>query len=279
MPLKLSWLLALVFIASCDPQYKPESVPVQRPARIISLAPHLTELAFAAGAGERLVGVVAYSDYPAAAADIPGIGDAFSIDFERIAELEPDLILAWASGTPAPVLERLEALGYRVLPMTTRSLADITARLLELAQLAGDPALAAERADGFRQRLAALAERRANSRRVATFYQISLEPLYTVGGSHFISELIALCGGRNIFTALDTPAAPVTHEAVLARQPEVVLTGQPWLAATRSLWERLAGSSGGFEVRGIDPDLVARPGLRLAEGAEQICTHLAEVSD
>lgn len=269
-----AWLVAGVLLAGCEPAPTASKAAPTQPERIISLAPHLTELAFAAGAGGRLVGVVAHSDYPAGAGRIASIGDAFSLDYERIAELNPDLVLAWEGGTPASVQERLASMGYRVLPVSIRTLDEVSTRLLELATLAGSYELAASRATRYRERLRALARKYRSGAPVAVFYQISLEPLYTVGGNHFISELIELCGGQNIFADLEPLAAAVTHEAVLARSPGLVLVGTPWLIPTRELWGRLAESAGGIAVAGIDPDLVTRPGLRLAEGAEQICARL-----
>ncbi len=270
----LLWLVASVLLCACEPAPPAAPAALGQPERIISLAPHLTELAFAAGAGGQLVGVVAHSDFPAEARYIASIGDAFSLDYERIAALDPDLVLAWDGGTPAAVQERLISMGYRVLPVSIRTLDEVPARLLELATLAGNPDLAASRATRYRKRLRALARKYQESTPVSVFYQISLEPLYTVGGNHFISELIGLCGGQNIFADLEPLAAAVTHEAVLARSPGLVLVGAPWLTPTRELWDRLAESAGGIAVAGIDADLVTRPGLRLAEGAEQICARL-----
>lgn len=270
-------LILLCVLVGCSPG--PSEAPASilqdgSPLRVISLAPHLTELAFAAGAGSTLVGAVAHSDYPPAAREIPGIGDAFNLDFERIAELEPDMVLAWAGGTPNSVLQRLGAMGLKVWIIETRDLDDIPARLLELAELAGDPGLAAERAGEFRRRLAELASERPAGSPVAVFYQISLQPLYTVGGDHFITELITLCGGRNVFSDLEALAAAVGHEAVLQRAPALVLVGEPWLDETRRHWERFGGDAGRMEIAPVNPDLVTRPGLRLAQGAEQICAHI-----
>ncbi len=270
-------LILLSVLVGCAPGPGDRPHPAAQdfaPTRIISLAPHLTELTFAAGAGPRLVGVVAHSDFPAAAREIPGIGDAFNLDFERIAELEPDLVLAWAGGTPASVLQRLVAMGLQVRLIETRTLDDIPARLLELADLAGAPELAAMRAGEYRRRLADLARERLPGPPVAVFYQISLQPLYTVGGGHFITEMIELCGGRNVFADLESPAAAVGHEAVLQRDPELILVGQPWLDETRLHWQRFVDNDGRVQLAPIDPDLVTRPGLRLARGAEQICAHI-----
>lgn len=270
----LGWLGLCILLFACDSPPAVEASHAE-PTRIISLAPHLTELAFAAGAGERLVGVVAYSDFPPEAAAIPGIGDAFNLDYERIAELEPDLVLSWEGGTPARVEERLAGMGIEILPVSIRTLEDIPVRLIELAYLAGEPEPATRRANDFRRRLETLASGISRGPPVAVFYQISLDPLYTVGGSHLISEMIALCGGRNIFADLEPLAAAVSHEAVLARSPAIVLVGRPWLEDTRELWSRLTRSAEAVRVAGIDPDLVTRPGLRMAAGAEQVCARLA----
>lgn len=269
----LPTLACAVLLSGCAPDADPTPRSTTEGPRVVSLAPHLTELAFSAGAGERLVGVVEYSDFPEAARRIPRVGDAFNVDFERLGELAPDLILAWKSGTPAPVRERLEALGYEVVVLETITLEDVPERLIELGQLIGDEKTARTRADRYRHLLRLL---RSESKRGAgpgVFYQISLDPLYTVGGKHYISEIIGLCGGQNIFADIETPAAAVSHEAVLARNPQIILTDRRYLVETRAAWSRFMslGATRNAGVHGIDADLVARPTLRLADGARQVC--------
>jgi iron complex transport system substrate-binding protein len=270
------WALAcLVCLVACLPPEEARSpAPAGEAVRIVSLAPHLTELTFSAGAGERLVGVVEYSDYPEAALAIPRIGDAFNVDLERLVELAPDLVLAWRSGTPAPLRDRIEALGFRVVTFETLTLEDVPERLVELGELIGDSRLARDRAANYREAMAALRNEARGQAKIRVFFQISLNPLYTVGGQHFISEIISLCGARNVFDDLDELAAAVSHEAVLERDPQLILSDRRWLEETRSSWAKYSslGTTHASNVSGIDADLVTRPTLRLAEGARQVCT-------
>ena len=263
-------LFAAILSAGCSRESASSSQPSStRALRLVSLAPHLTELAFAAGAGKQLVGVVAYSDYPAAARDITRVGDAFNLDFERMAELAPDLVLAWHGGTPTTVIERLQKMGLKVVPVRTVTLEDVAKSLITIGELAGDASLARSRAEAYQ---AALRQERrdfSEDEQVRVFYQVSLEPLYTPGGPHFISELISLCGGQNIFGDLDLQAAAVSHEAVLSRDPQLIVVGEQWLTETRELWGRFSAMSP--PVEGINADLVTRPGLRLAQGAAALC--------
>lgn len=240
--------------------------------RLVSLAPHLTELAFDAGAGGQLIGVVAYSDYPPAARDIARIGDAFNLDYERIAELSPDVVLTWEGGTPPTALERLKKMGFEVVPLSTLRLDDVAEAVIRIGQIAGDPEAALEAAAAYRAALGEVRRVYGDRERIRVFYQVSLEPLYTPGGPHFISELIALCGGLNIFSDLDLQAAAVSHEAVLARNPQLIIVGQQWLSETIEHWRRFSSASP--RVTGIDADVVTRPGLRLARGASAICAEI-----
>jgi len=269
-------LLAFVcgaWLAGCVQEEAAQLPTAGTAPRVVSLAPHLTELAYSAGAGERLVGVVAYSDYPEAARSLPRIGDAFNLDYERLAELAPDLVLAWKSGTPAPVRERLESLGFKVIVLETRTLEDVPERLIELGRLIGDEALALARAEQYREALRSLHSPAPEGSGIRVFYQVSLDPLYTVGGRHFISEIISLCGGRNIFAALATPAAAVSREAVLAEDPQIILSDQQSIDEARAAWAMFTMLSAirNSGVHGIDADLVTRPTLRLADGARQVC--------
>lgn len=225
----------LAFIVGCGPAPEtPVADSAGEPQRLVTLAPHLAELVFAAGAGDRLVGVSAYTDYPDAAAALPLVGDAFTVDQERLRLLAPDVVLAWKSGMPAHRIAELETAGFNVVPITTASLADISAALLVIGELAGTADVAATEAERFETGLRELAAEYSGRRPVKVFYQISSRPLYTISGEHFISELVALCGGRNVFADLNELAPAVDVEAVLARRPEAIVGGSggdafdPW---------------------------------------------------
>lgn len=266
----LAACVGLLLVAACgsSEQATSSSQPTGH-LRIVSLAPHLTELAFAAGAGEQLVGAVAFSDYPAAASSVPRIGDAFNLDYERIAQLSPDLVLAWSGGTPTTTIGHLRAMGLDVRSLQTDSLQDVAERLIELGELSGDAGIARARAAAYRAELRTARRAFHDLAPVRVFYQVSLAPLFTPGGPHFITELIELCGGRNIFSDLRLQAAAVTHEAVLSRSPQLIVVGRQWLASTREHWQRYGID--GPDIVGIDADLVTRPGLRLAQGAQALC--------
>ena len=192
-------------------------------SRIVTLAPNLAELVFAAGAGEYLVGVSAYSNYPPETAGLPVVGDAFTIDQEVLALLKPDLLLAWQSGTPAHVVDELRRAGYIVETVRTQNLDDISAALRQIGELTGQRYYAAGAADEFENGLRRLQQRYGSSERIRVFYQVSKRPLYTVSSGHFVSELISLCGGQNVFADLEELAPGVDVEAVIDRDPEVML--------------------------------------------------------
>ena len=243
--------------------------------RIVTLAPHLTELMFAAGAGDRIVGTVAYSDFPAAAQRIERVGDANALDLERLVGLKPDLVVVWLGGTPQRQLDVLAALGVRLYYQQPRSLESIADSLERFGALAGTSAIARPAATRYRERLAGIAARYRARAPVGVFHQIWDRPLMTVGGSHLISEVIALCGGRNIFAGLSTLAPVVSAEAVLDADPELIVaagTGTPreaglgaWLA-----WPQLrAVARGNLYV--LPPDLISQAAPRILDGAQQLC--------
>ena len=176
--------------------------------RIVSLAPHLTELVFAAGAGDALVGVVEYSDYPVAAKSLPRIGDAFRIDIERVIALNPDLVLAWSSGNPQQMVDLVAAQGIPVTILEPVHLEQIAEQIEHIGNLAGTVAKARVSAMEFRKRLRSLEKEFGERDNISVFYQISSKPLYTINKYQIISEAIAFCGGSNIFADLDE-LAPV----------------------------------------------------------------------
>ncbi|TVS10437.1 MAG: cobalamin-binding protein [Wenzhouxiangella sp.] len=252
---------------------------VAEPPRVIALAPHLAELAFAAGAGDRLVGTVAWSDYPAAAAELPRIGDAFRLDLERIVGLDPDLALAWDGGTPAAAAERLTSLGIEVVWVQTRSLDQISTALVQLGERLGRQEDARAAAERFNQALAARPPQAPGSL-IPAFYQVSERPLYTLGGRHIINEVLARCGARNVFADLDSEAAAVDFEAVLARRPVLILAGQEAGSADPLRRWRRSRTSLPDQARllEVDPDTLIRPTPRIIEGMDALCAKVRSTS-
>ena len=217
------------FLVACDKGISPTHSPAatdRNQLRVVTLAPNLAELMFAAAAGDQLVGVSAYTDFPPAAADLPVVGDAFAIDQEQLLILRPDMLLAWDKGTPAHMLDQLRDAGYRVEVITTNGLDDVADALATIGDLTGNSRQARQAARQYRQRVAALREQYADKAPVRVFYQISSRPLFTVNSAHYISELLELCGGQNIFSDLGELAPMVDVEAVLSRDPEVMLAAR-----------------------------------------------------
>ena len=253
-------------------------VTLARPAqRIVSLAPHATELLFAAGAGTRLVGVVAHSDWPRDARALPGVGDANALDLERIVALAPDLVVAWPYTMPAQ-LAALRARGATIFVSDPKSIPGIAQDVEALGRLAGTDATARPAAAALRARHEALVSRHAGSRAIAVFYEVWNEPLQTIGGRHLISEAIALCGGTNVFGALTLPAPTVSFEAVVAAAPEAIIAGSDdgrrpaWLDDWQRWRNVPAVRYGNLFV--ADGDLLHRSGPRFFDGVESLCAML-----
>lgn len=256
-----------------------QRVHLAHPAqRIVSLAPHVTELLYAAGAGAQVVGVVQFSDYPPEARRVPQVGSYTGFDLEAVLALAPELMVGWSSGNPPNQLQQLEALGLPVYRSEPRHLGDIADDIERLGVLAGTEAVAQPAAAAFRARLATLRARYAGRRPVRVFYQVWNQPLYTLNGEHLISELLAACGGENVFAALPALAAQVSVEAVLAADPEAIIAAGmaeanvDWLDAWRR-WPQLAAAARG-NLFLVHPDLLNRHGPRVLDGMEQICTAL-----
>jgi len=254
-------------------------VVLERAARrIVSLAPHATELLFAAGAGNRVVGVVGNSDYPAGARERPVVGNAASLNLEAIIALRPDLVVAWKSGNNGAALERLAGLGVAVFYSEPRRLEDVASNLQRLGTLAGTAATAQSAARQFLEDYRQLAREYAGRATVRTFYQIWAQPLITVNGQHLISQVIGLCGGRNIFTGLDALAPVVNREAVLVADPQIIIAGGKPGERARQLdswqaWTQVSAVKN-RQLYLIDPDLIQRQGPRILEGARIMCRQI-----
>lgn len=276
--LKPSWvpaLLAIGVLAACQPPAGNADGDTTAPPaqRIVTLAPHLAELAFAAGAGGKLVGVSAYSDYPQAVRALPIVGDAFMVDQEQLTLLRPDLLLAWQSGTPARVVDELRERGYRVEVLQSRGLDDVATALRRIGGLTGQAGSAERAAADFAAGLARLSDRWRDASPIRVFYQVSGRPLYTVNGDHYVSDLIKICGGRNVFADLGSLAPLVSEEAVLERNPELLLAADTGEQGTFDHWRRwpsLAANRHGNHFL-VPADEVARATPRLVEAGQAIC--------
>jgi iron complex transport system substrate-binding protein len=245
--------------------------------RLVTLSPHLAELVHAVGAGNMLVGVSAYSNFPASLTALPQIGDAFLIDQEQLLLLRPDMLLAWQSGTPAHAVRDLRNRGYRVETIQTRSLEDIASALKTIGELIGHENQAVSVAAQFARDLQELRVMHAQDDPIRVFYQISQRPLYTANSKHYISEIIEICGGENIFADLGELAPMVSEEAVIVRDPEVMIAGgidaEDVAFAEWQRWPAMAANAQGNHFY-IPADLLARPTPRLVQAATMICNVL-----
>ena len=250
------------------------SVTLQGPARrIVSLAPSLTELLFAAGAGNRVVGVSEYSG-------IPIVGRFDLLDMEAIVGFNPDLIVAWRSGNPRAAVQRLIDLGFNVYVAEPTTLDSIPEHIEKFATLAGTQATGMAASAYFREQLGVLQSKHQDSEKVSVFYQVWNDPLISVGGQELINDIITLCGGSNIFGDLGL-APKISEEAVLQRDPQAIIASgmdiarPEWLDDWRR-WPQLQAVANGH-LFFIPPDIVQRHSLRVLSGALQMCAHLDTV--
>lgn len=253
-------------------------VTLQQPARrIISMSPHVTELLFAAGGGNRIVGAMNFSDYPEAAKRIPLVGSNSQIDMERAVALKPDLLIVWQSGNTARQLEQLRSLGVPLFFSEPRKLDDVATSLTRFGQLLGTEA-AAQEAAAYRAQVAALAARHSKRPTVRVFYQIWDKPVYTLSGDHIVSDAIRLCGGANIFAGLKVKAPSVSIEAVMQANPEAIVGDQQHGPddAGITIWKpyKTMTAVARDNLFTLNSELLTRAGPRLPEGVAQLCDRL-----
>lgn len=248
-------------------------VELSAPAkRIISLSPHITELFFAAGAGEKLVGVVEYSDFPDAAKSIERIGNHSSIDLERISLLKPDLIVAWESGNPKAAIEKIKKLGYPLFLSEPRFLEDIASSMQRFATLAGTEKIANKAVEQFNQDYRKIKKKYSSNNTVSVFYEIWYQPMMTVNGQHIISEVIEICGGKNIFAKLNNLAPHISVESVIAANPQVIIAGNN-IGERLYDWNRWSNLSA-VKLKNlfhVEWDYINRHSPRILKGVEEVC--------
>jgi len=254
-------------------------VTLQKPAlRVISLAPHVTEMIYAAGGGERLVAAVDYSDYPEAAKRLPRVGSNRQIDMERVAALKPDLIVVWLHGSSERQIDQIRALGIPMFHSEPKKLDDIASNLSRIGKLMGTDAVAEPAAADIRAKLASLNAQYAKRSPVRMFYQFWDKPLYTLNGEHIISDAARICGGENVFARLKVTAPIVNIEAVLQEDPEAIVSGSTAPDGGAGMWKPFPGMSAvkrGNLFR-IDGNLLNRSGPRMIAGAASLCEKLEQ---
>ena len=286
-----SWLAGLLLAASlpvsadspyCAIDDLGEQLCLDAPAqRIAALSPSATELAFAAGAGEQVVAVVAHSDYPPEAEALPLVGDHQRIDLEALLALQPDLVIGWVSGNPPAQLEKLAALGLPVFYLEPQHFEGIASAIESLASLTGSEAQGYPAADDFRSQMAALEAKYAQLEPVSVFYQVWETPLMSVNDENFIGQIISLCGGDNIMGEQARQVPRLNAEVVIARDPAAIITGgngednRDWFELWRQYSELSAVANGRLFL--VPPSLIQRPTPRLAQGARLLCQQLDSV--
>lgn len=258
-----------------------DTVTLAHPAqRVVSLAPHVTELLFAAGGGERIVGAVNYSDYPPTARSIPRIGDNRQVDIERLLSLKPDLLVVWRHNASLRQMEQLRKLGIPLFYSDPHKLNDIPESLLRLGKLLGTEPQAKQSAANLRRQIDDLTARYRNRPAVRVFYQVWDRPLYTLSERHIVNDAIRICGGHNVFARLAMTAPSITAEAVLQENPEAIVSGDRRDQAVSGIemWKQYPNL---LAVRrdnlfAINSDLMNRSGPRIVAGAAELCERLEE---
>ncbi|MDE0952192.1 MAG: cobalamin-binding protein [Halioglobus sp.] len=284
--------LARAFLICCAISLPAEAITVkdfagreitlQQPAkRIVALAPHIVENLYSAGAGDALVGVVSYSNYPQEAKKIPEVGSYNAFSLEQVLALEPDLVVMWGSGNGMQTLSKLEGLHIPVYISELRQLSDVPQSIRNLSQLAGTANVGEVEASRIEKELESLQARYGEKPSLAVLYQIWNDPLQTVNGDHLISEIISLCGGYNVFGDASTLAPRVSLESVLLRDPDAIVASG--MGEARPEWLDQWRAYGSLKaVKGdalffINPDHVQRPTARILLGAQRLCQLLDQI--
>jgi len=252
--------------------------------RIISLAPHATELLFAAGATNQIVGTVNYSDYPQAAKKIPIIGSYVKVDYEKIVALQPQLVIYWGSGNPSDMINGIKNLKIKLFNNEPDDFEDIAKSIKVMGKLLGTEKAAENQATAYLDRLEKLRKKYAitGQKKIRVFYQVWNKPLMTINKEHLVNDVIEFCGGVNVFANLDNIAPTVDIESVIQKKPDVIITGmakgrEDWLKEW-SRWKNINAVKKN-QVYAINAELIVRQTPRILDGTEKMCEILLQVRD
>lgn len=262
----------------CERDDAGRQVCVGEVKRVVSLAPHATEILAFLGAESRLVGVDSASDFPLEMRQLPKLGDYLRVDLERLALMHPDLVVAWKSGITPDQLNTLANLGIPVFVSEPQSIQAVASNMKRLGHLLGLTASSDELADRWLASFDALAQSHRTQKPLRVFYQVWADPLMTLGGSHVVSQIIQMCGGTNVFKDLKTLAPTIGVEAVVQARPDVILSsgGTSDLDRLKAQWSRWTAvpAVARQHIAVVPQDILVRNGPRLLNAAQRVCTIL-----
>ena len=259
--------------------------PSPYPQRIITVAPHLSEVVESAGGANRLISVSAYSNFPDSVKQLPITSDARSIDLEKMKQLRPDLIIYWRGGTPETQIESIKKTftSISVVSVEPKKLTDIANDIESIGKLLGTETIAKKSADTLRSQINDLKKQYQNkhSRKVRVFYQVWAQPLMTLNQDHLIADIISICGGEQLFAKEKLLVPTVSREAVVKANPEIIFTAvdTKQMKTDWSMWSsipQLAATQKKAFVD-IDGDMISRPSSRIMQGAQKICSEIDKI--
>lgn len=250
------------------------STPVLAGLRVVSLAPSLSEIVVELDSADLLVGVLDAGERPAAIASIPSVGRYGQLDMEQLLSLKPDLLLLWPGSVGPAQRDQLKGLGIPTFVAEPHSLEQLTTQIEAIAVQLGRPERGVKRAAALRQRLVELRQRYRREVPLRVFYQVWDKPLYTVGGGQIISDALEVCGARNVFADLSLPAPQVSIEAVLQRDPEVILASDQAQLNAWKAWPQVAAVKQEKLLLVTDKGL-ERPSGQMINATAKLCQLIA----
>jgi iron complex transport system substrate-binding protein len=265
-------LLVVLFVVGCRPS---DRQTVRQSDRIVSLLPSFTEILFAIGAGDRVVGRTTWCDYPPQVRDIPSVGDGLPPNIEAVAARKPDLVVLYNSGPNVTAAQQLERIGIRTVLLDLNRLEDLGPATRKLGQLTG----LQQRAESLAVAMDSLILHQPPPSSTNLAFVVWDNPPIIIGAGSYLSQLASLAGARNVFDDISAPSAQVSLETIAARNPRWIAvladSAVPPAFAKRREWRAVpAVRDGRFLI--LQGSLFGRPGPRSAEAVRQLKALLAQ---
>lgn len=265
-----AWWLSAIFLCVittclCEKQTSHDRI------RIVSLSPAMTEIIFALGADDNLVGVTTFCDYPAHAQKKPKVGDFSNPSIERIVALSPDIVIINLP-EQSRIKRQLDQLAVTVFTSSPTALSDIYTEITELGQLLNKQS----EADSLVRYMKANIQQQTTEAAKGVYIELSDRPLVTIGKPSYLNQMLEMAGGINIFSDLNKPYPVVSQEEIIKRNPEIIIVLHPGNITDRLGWRHISAVQNNNVYTDIDEDYLMRPGPRLVEGFRALREHLHE---